>query len=218
MIADHTLTYSEQLVYYSNLLAMQYRDKPRAAGTVRALADEIMAGNVAQYVRDAFNVDPALGDVAVGKQLDVLGKYVGVSRNVLTFQGGAVLNDGDYLTLIRLAIVRNNSTASLKDIDDLLLQYLGNTLIAYDNLNMSMSYFFNSSFGSSQLAQAFVKLGMLPRPAGVQIASLVYGGGLSGAFGLARYNLPAQLGSGMNRYATGELQGAQLRYTNTVNI
>lgn len=214
-----SMTYEEQLTYYSNLLVGQYRGKPRAAATVQALADQVMAGNIRQQIRDAFNIDPELGPVAVGKQLDVIGKIVGVSRDVLTFSGGVILDDEDYLTLIHLAIVRNNSTASLKDIDDLLLRYLGNTLIAYDNLNMTMGYFFNSAFGSQALAQAFVKLGMLPRPTGVQISSLVYGGGLGSAYGWARYATPTGLGSGLNRYATGVTKaGPWLRYTNTVSI
>ena len=67
--------------YYANLLIIQYHDKPKAIATVKALVDILMpinsnTGNLLiTDVRDAFNVD-----TAVGEQLDWIGQWVGIDR------------------------------------------------------------------------------------------------------------------------------------------
>lgn len=61
--------------YYANLLIIQYAFKPKAAATIRALAHMALCGTLIDEVDQAFNLD-----TAVGVQLDILGKYVGVDR------------------------------------------------------------------------------------------------------------------------------------------
>jgi hypothetical protein len=63
--------------YYANLLAIQYRDKPRAFQTIMLLAKQAVFDFMAQQLSDGFNID-----TAVGAQLDIIGKYVGVSRAI----------------------------------------------------------------------------------------------------------------------------------------
>lgn len=211
------MTYDEQTQYYANLLVQQYRRKPKAQATILLLAGLAMQNNLPLAVRDAYNIDPDLGAVAVGKQLDVIGNIVGVKRDALVVKGGEELTDLDFLTLIRLRIVLNSATSSLKDIDDLLLQYMGNALIAFDNENMSMSYFFNSSLGSPALARAFVELGMLPRPMGVQLSSLVYGGGLENAYGWGTYDSPPAAGvTGLNDYDNFNASSPYITYDDSI--
>lgn len=60
---------------YQDLLIIQYNDKPKARATIALLAEQLLAGGLYWNVQDAFNID-----TAVGKQLDILGKYIGVDR------------------------------------------------------------------------------------------------------------------------------------------
>lgn len=66
---------TQQIGYYSNLLIIQYNNLPKASATIAALAEALLASGVMFDVRDGFNVD-----TAVGVQLDIIGKYVGVDR------------------------------------------------------------------------------------------------------------------------------------------
>lgn len=69
-------TQVKQLVdYYVNLLIIQYNGKPKAAATIRAITEQIVASGIYTDVLNAYNID-----TAVGAQLDVIGKYVGVDR------------------------------------------------------------------------------------------------------------------------------------------
>lgn len=66
---------SEILDYYVNTLIIQYHDKPKAKATIRLLVETLLANGIFFDIRDAYNLE-----TAVGKQLDVLGKYAGVDR------------------------------------------------------------------------------------------------------------------------------------------
>lgn len=189
------MTYDEQLQYYADLLIIQYRNQPRAQATIQALARQALCDNIAIKIRDAFNLDDA-----IGVQLDIVGKYANVSRDVLTFSGGTSLDDNDFRTLIRLALVVHNCSGSLKDIDDILSTYFGNSVTLFDNTNMTLGYFFNANIGSLPLIEAFVKLDLLPRPMGVRLSSLIYAVGLDNVFGMGSYDAPPFAVSGLTSY------------------
>jgi hypothetical protein len=61
--------------YYTNLLIIQYHNKPKAQAMVALFVREMIASNILMQIRDGYNID-----TAVGLQLDVIGKYVGVDR------------------------------------------------------------------------------------------------------------------------------------------
>lgn len=61
--------------YYAELLIIQYNNKPRAAQTIALLAEVLQANGITFDIQDGYAVD-----TAVGVQLDVIGKYVGVDR------------------------------------------------------------------------------------------------------------------------------------------
>jgi hypothetical protein len=61
--------------YYVNLLIIQYNQKPKARATIALLAEVLLANGVMLDVLNGYNID-----TAVGVQLDVIGKYVGVNR------------------------------------------------------------------------------------------------------------------------------------------
>ena len=62
-------------------------------------------------------------DTAIGDQLDVIGKYAGVSRSGQGFSTNITLDDADFLQLIRAAIVQNSSGSSLYDIQALIAEF-----------------------------------------------------------------------------------------------
>lgn len=63
------------LDYYKNLLIVQYNDKTKARKTIRVLVDATMIYDIMVAIRDGFDLD-----TAIGKQLDILGKYIGSDR------------------------------------------------------------------------------------------------------------------------------------------
>lgn len=79
--------------HYADLLIAQYRDLPRATGTIRALVARIIADQIVGSVNTAFDLD-----TAVGAQLDIIGAYHGVQRNIV---GIAITRD--YFALVPYA-------------------------------------------------------------------------------------------------------------------
>lgn len=61
--------------YYVDLLIIQYNNKPKARATIAALAAELLASAVYFDVENGYSIE-----TAVGKQLDVLGKYADIDR------------------------------------------------------------------------------------------------------------------------------------------
>lgn len=65
--------------YFTNLLILQYKNKPKAKATIEALVTAMFSdtnGNIfPTQIQNAYNLD-----TAIGKQLDVIGKYVGYDR------------------------------------------------------------------------------------------------------------------------------------------
>ena len=72
---DYSDTITQLKEYYSNTLIVQYNNLPKAKQTVEFLVDLIFADALLMKVRDAFD-----WRTAVGEQLDIIGKWVGVSR------------------------------------------------------------------------------------------------------------------------------------------
>lgn len=61
--------------YYSNLLIIQYTGQPKATAMIALMVNELIANGILFDIRDGYDIDSA-----VGVQLDILGKYIGVSR------------------------------------------------------------------------------------------------------------------------------------------
>lgn len=62
---------------YVDLLIAQYANKPKARATVEAYVGEVVASDIFNQVQQAFDIT-----TAVGKQLDIIGTYRGISREV----------------------------------------------------------------------------------------------------------------------------------------
>jgi hypothetical protein len=74
--------------YYTDLLVFQYKGKPKARATVEAIIKVLLASGVYTAVQSGFGLTSA-----IGKQLDTVGKYIGVGRNI------GVPNSPNYFSL-----------------------------------------------------------------------------------------------------------------------
>ena len=77
------MNYSENLKnlqeYYANLLIVQYNGKSKAKASIESLVKLIYANMILQQIEYGFDWTSA-----VGQQLDIIGKWVGVSRSYNT--------------------------------------------------------------------------------------------------------------------------------------
>lgn len=202
------MTTEELVQYYANLLIVQYLGKDKAYATVSTSVRPIIMDQLPLQVQNAFCIgEMIIGGVtypgAVGAQLDILAKYLGVTRNGYDLTGNPVtLNDIEFTTLLKLAIVKNSSGSSLYDIQALIHLYFANEIFVYDGANMQMSYLITSSVGNQSLVELFITEGLLPKPMGVQLASLVYITDIS-LFGFRNYDNIIPAWSASTTYAIG---------------
>lgn len=140
-------------------------------------------------VQAGFNLIAGTG-TAVGVQLNVLGKYVGVTRSGYGFNGPITLNDSDFLKLIQMAIIRNSAGSSLGTIQNFINQFFGGEIYVFDYQHMNMSYLIDSAIGSQNLIEMFVTQGLLPRPMAVGL-SVIVAPVIDEFFAFRTYNAPA---------------------------
>lgn len=156
--------------------------------------------------------------LAVGVQLDVIGKYAGVTRYGRGFTTNIELNDADFRSLIRMAIIKNSAGSSLAEIQQLIHDFFPNQMLVFDYQNMSMSYLISTSVGSQELVQLFVTQGLLPRPMAVQVALIIYAPDIFNFFGFRTYAAPAFNASPFNDYADYQMDWPWLSYSNAINV
>jgi hypothetical protein len=72
------MAWQDIIEQYKDLLITQYRNKDKARGMVGTLTNCSVCEGLPLQLRDAFILDSAAGD-----QLDILGKIVGVPRNII---------------------------------------------------------------------------------------------------------------------------------------
>jgi len=208
------MTDDELKIFYADLLILQYKSKPRAYATIKAYVDMLIQNQLLFAIREAFDIE-----TAVGAQLDVLGeKYAGISRLVNTFSSGTiVLNDSDYRKLVKMKLILNNSDSSLNDIQNLIATYFPDALQVFDTQNMRLSYYFDATYGSQDLAEAFVALNLLPKPMGVQLSAVMYVATLVDIYGWVSYDIPTEQGThGFNTYAAYDTPTPWLSYADAL--
>lgn len=183
--------------YYANLLILQYKQKPKAYATILALVAPVIMDQLPLQVQNAFTIG-----TAVGKQLDVLGKYAGVTRYGYTFTGPVTLGDVDFTKLIQISVVQNSAGSSLSDIQNLLQQFFAGVLFIYDHADMSIDYFVDLNAISLTLLEFFIEAGKLPRPMGVGIGAIIAALDITHFFSFRTYLYPVVNGSGFNFYSS----------------
>lgn len=179
------MTDAEIQAYYSGLLIKQFAGQPNAVAHIQALAGSLVLGQVFTAVQNAYSFPGA-----VGVQLDVIGQYIGVSRNGYTFSGPITLDDGDYTTALLLCAIRNSSDATLYELAKSIEKFFPGTLRLYDYLNMTMSYFVDPGTFSTDLAEFCVIAGIFPKPAGVRLAAPVLSPINTNYYGFVTYSNP----------------------------
>lgn len=85
------MTDAELVQYYVDLLIIQYKTLPKASATVQAYMEALIIFELIDDVNNGYDLD-----TAIGAQLDVLGKYIGVERTVTSFPF-----DRDYFGYLR---------------------------------------------------------------------------------------------------------------------
>lgn len=167
-------------------------------------------------VQNAFNFAPG-SDLARGVQLDVIGKYAGVSRTGLGFSGTSpiTLDDTDFVSLIKMAILRNQASSSLADMQDFVHSFFPDQLFIFDHADMSMTYVISTTIGSDDLIQLFLSENLLPAPMGVEVFQ-VYFVPSANLFSFRTYEIPNTIGSPFNTYADYQLDWPWLSYQNIV--
>lgn len=161
-------------------------------------------------VQNAFNL---IGDdVAVGVQLDVLGKYIGIPRTGPGFTGQITLTDHDYLSLLQLGIARNNLGSSLYDIDTFITIFFQGNILVFDLANMHMTYMLSTAVGSMDFVQRVIVGNLLPKPMGVGLGLIIYAPVVTNFFGFRTYEAEAPSSTPFNTYEDYRLDWFWLDY------
>lgn len=92
--------------YYRNLLIIQYNNKEKAKATIELNVRTLLNDNIACEVQDAFNLE-----TAVGVQLDVIGRYIGVDR-FFTAVGALV---GDFFSMTSYSTLLTDTDVGMTD-------------------------------------------------------------------------------------------------------
>lgn len=194
--------------YYPNLLILQYLNKPKAWATVKAQVLPVIMDQLPIAVQDAFSVTGA-----VGVQLDVIGKYVGATRYGNTLTGPVVLDDADFVQLIKMVIIKNNSGSSLATIQSLLAANFPGQIFVSDNQSMGLNYVLIESLGTSDLLEIMATGGYLPRPMGVETSVVIVPSHDNPFFGFRTYLSPDDSVAPFNNYVFYQLTFPWLSYT-----
>ena len=154
---------------YTALITSEHADKPNFVATVAALVQPMVdQQNQMLVFSTLFDVDKAVGD-----QLDKIGLWIGVGRNLTqVISGVSTLDDATYRVLIKLYIGMNTWDGTVPGIYAIwnanLLQYLG-PIVVVDNQDMTMNVYILSS-ATGLLASLITSGYFTMRPAGVGLS------------------------------------------------
>ena len=195
--------------YYSNLLILQYHGKPKAKSTIETTVG-LLPDQLILEVLNGFDIE-----TAVGKQLDILGEYVGVDRYYLVDNQAELLSDEDYRILIKLKAICNTSSLSEKDIEESLFSFFGNAIRMDTDENMEMTYFVPKN--KTPIIQAAIQKEVLPRPMGVRCSYIIEYD--KKFFGFCTYqNQTAVYKTGFRTYNNPDKVGEMLTYSKRVDF
>ena len=167
-------------------------------------------------VQQAYNLTGS--NIAVGTQLDVLGKYAGVSRYGYSISGLPItLSDSDFQVLISMAVISNNSTSDLYTIQQNIYNFFAGDILVFDYANMQMSFLISATTVSNNVLQLFITEGLLPVPMAVSY-SIIYNPTINNFFGFRTYEAPAYNSSPFNIYSNYQTNRPWLSYSMAVTV
>lgn len=154
------------LINYLNSITSEHRTKPKYIEMIsKTLQPYIDIEEVANSFSYYLNLDRAFGN-----ELDIIGEYVGASRE-LNFQpesSSAKLSDDDYRFLIKSKIAQNNWNGTIEGLNEIWnMMFPDSKLMIYDNQDMTTTLLLIANLSSIQIEMLLNGL-LLPRPAGVQ--------------------------------------------------
>lgn len=202
------MTDQEIIQFYQDLLIIQYIGVQQNRDMIEILVKQFIMDQLPLAVMSAYDID-----TAVGVQLDVIGKYVGVTRTGFGFSTTITLDDDNFRILIRIAIIQNSFGSSLSDIQELLFQFFPDEILVFDYANMHMSYLISSTLGDQDLIQLFVNEGHLPKPMGVQLGATIYAPDIKSFFGCRTYEINTINNSPCNDYLDYHMDWPMLDYS-----
>lgn len=104
-------------------------------------------------------------ETAEGDTLDILGKYIGLKRQVRALIGDTqtnVLNDEQYRTLLRLKLIKNTNFSSTSQLRAALYAWFPTSIRLFDNRDMTIEYQLSSFW--SELSNVIIAEELLPVP------------------------------------------------------
>lgn len=200
---------------YVNLLIKQYWDKPRAVAEIEGKAAtweiirDVLVDFPAQFDIDADILVTELGlaggfvlglsggfvlgvagQSAIGNQLDILGKIVGLPRQVI----GENVPDETYRLLLKVKIGQNNASAFLVSdtritIQDVIELAFNGEGVVTDNQDMSLTLHIESETVSPDFINLILENNLLPKPQGVRYDVIANSGAVL-PFGYAELGEP----------------------------
>jgi hypothetical protein len=151
--------------YYQDLLILQYKNKPKARGHIASNVSPLIIFELSNAVKNGYNIE-----TAIGKQLDVLGKYAGISRVLSDGSITELQDDTNFRKFVKFKIVKNYSNHSLQSIDKMFYDFFGVLVKVDDNFDMSINY---TIYGDLTLAKILKFENLFPKPMGVKINVIV---------------------------------------------
>lgn len=152
---------------YTNLITSQYNNSTKFKAWVECLLTPFVdVQNLANELYTYFDID-----LAIGKQLDMLGDIVGV-RRLLPFQpttGNPLLDDENYRFLLKAQILRNVWDGTNQNIYDIWGALHSDIALSIrDNQDMTVTALFIGNL--NQLQQEMIEYGMIvPKAQGVKM-------------------------------------------------
>lgn len=195
--------------YYSNLLILQYHNKPKAKATIEAVVN-LLPDELIQEVINGFDIE-----TAEGKQLDILGEYIGVDRFYTDEGEIKTLDDEDYRIILKLKAICNTSNLSHKSLDESLYNFFQNTVRMDSEGNMEMTYFVPKN--KTPIILAAIQKEVLPKPMGVRCSYIIEYD--KKFFGFCTYNNQyAVYKTGFRRYNNPNKEGETLTYNKRIEF
>ena len=195
--------------YYSNLLILQYHNKPKAKATIEAVVN-LLPDELIQEVINGFDIE-----TAEGKQLDILGEYIGVDRFYTDEGEIKTLDDEDYRIILKLKAICNTSNLSHKSLDESLYDFFQNTVRMDSEGNMEMTYFVPKN--KTPIILAAIQKEVLPKPMGVRCSYIIEYD--KKFFGFCTYNNKyAVYKTGFRRYNNPDKEGEMLTYNKRIEF
>ena len=156
--------------YYINLITSEHANKPKYVAWMKVLLTPFIdAINLNKSIKSAFYINNA-----VGVQLDIIGKWLGLSRQV-DFQptngSSSILNDKYYRIALKAKIVKNLWKGTIEDFYNMWqILFNGEDLQVYlaDNQNMDYVIVTWDSTTQDPMISDLLRNGyIIPRPAGL---------------------------------------------------